>query len=337
MPTGTEARRQALLSVADAKGYAAVRLGRAESFAWYTGGGDNRVDHAAEQGAAEVVVTADGHWVVTDNIEADRLGQEQVPGLEVLSHKWHETSDVLVQSLVGDGAVAGEADLGDALVHLRTVLDSAAQSQYRRVGADARAAVEEVAGLVSPAMTEWEASALLVEACRRRGLYVPVLMAAGEGRLRRYRHPIPADEPLGDRAMLVVCAERHGLYANLTRHVHFSEPDAESRRRQAACDHVLRELRSACRPGRTLGDVLLDGQALYEEAGFPGEWEHHHQGGLTGYASREVLATPRSTVVIQSGQAFAWNPSITGGGKAEETFLLGDAGAEVLTGVTEAQ
>jgi hypothetical protein len=55
----------------------------------------------------------------------------------------------------------------------------------------------------------------------------------------------------------------------------------------------------------------------------------HHQGGLTGYASREVIATPSSREIIQAGHAFAWNPSITGA-KAEETFVLLESGAEVV-------
>lgn len=319
-----------MLALADEKGFAAVRLARPESFAWYTGGGDNRVDHAAAQGVAELVVTSDGHWVVTDNIEADRLRHEQVPGFEVLERSWHETPEAVVRPLVGDRAVAQEADLGDALVRLRSVLDAAAQSQYRRVGADARAAMDDVAGRLAPTMTEWEAAAQLVEACRRRALYAPVLMAASHARLRQYRHPIPGHEPLGDQVMLVVCAERHGLYANFTRHVFFREPDVETRRRQEACEHILQQLRSATRPGRTLGEVFGDCQRLYEEAGFPGEWQHHHQGGLTGYLSREVIATPTSMMAVELGQAFAWNPSITGA-KAEETFLLTDAGPEVLT------
>jgi Xaa-Pro aminopeptidase len=131
--------------------------------------------------------------------------------------------------------------------------------------------------------------------------------------------------------MLVVCGERHGLYACLTRFVHFEQADAELQRRFAACDTILHRMREeATRPGTTLADAFQACRRFYSEAGYPNEWKLHHQGGMTGYATREVVATPLTQDQIEVGQAFAWNPSITGA-KAEETFVLTDAGPEIMT------
>jgi hypothetical protein len=60
----------------------------------------------------------------------------------------------------------------------------------------------------------------------------------------------------------------------------------------------------------------------------------HHQGGMTGYTSREIIATPQTHQEIRVGQAFAWNPSVTGA-KAEETFVLSEGGPEVITRIPE--
>jgi Xaa-Pro aminopeptidase len=129
--------------------------------------------------------------------------------------------------------------------------------------------------------------------------------------------------------MVVVCAERGGLYANLTRFVHFEAPDAELAAKLEACQGILARMRDATRPGRTLGDVFDDCRTFYADAGFADAWRHHHQGGLTGYRSRELIAGRGSAHEISTGEAFAWNPSLPGA-KAEETFVLTAAGPEVL-------
>ena len=76
--------------------------------------------------------------------------------------------------------------------------------------------------------------------------------------------------------------------------------------------------------------ALADCRRFYAEEGFPDAWREHHQGGITGYASREVVATPETRQRIETGQAFAWNPSLPGA-KAEETFVLTVNGPETIT------
>jgi Xaa-Pro aminopeptidase len=178
-------------------------------------------------------------------------------------------------------------------------------------------------------MTETEAAGAVAAACRATGLFTSALMVGGAQRIPCHRHPIPAGAPLGARAMIVVCAERSGLYANLTRFVHFEPPDAELAAKLEACQGILARLRDATRPGRTLGDVFDDCRTFYADAGFADGWRHHHQGGLTGYRSREVIAAPGAAHEITIGQAFAWNPSLPGA-KAEETFVLTAEGPDVV-------
>ena len=93
-------------------------------------------------------------------------------------------------------------------------------------------------------------------------------------------------------------------------------------------EELLARAREATRPGRTHADVFADIQGFYADAGYPGEWRLHHQGGSTGYVSREVIATPSTNDPIEERMAFAWNPSISGA-KAEETFLLRSSGPEL--------
>lgn len=326
-------RREAILARAGERGAGAVVLRRFADVAWYTGGLDIRIDRSAETGSTVALVSPDGEWLVTDVIEGPRLRDEEplASDYTIVEHRWTTEADsTLLSELAGGAVVADAADLG--VEELRRILDPEAIGRYRTLGADTRSAFDEAIAGLTPESTEREAAARLARGAWRRHGHVPVLLVAGADRLPRYRHPVATDAPLGGRAMLVACVERGGLYASLTRVVDFEEPAPDTARRQAATDELLARLRDeATVPGRTLGEVFGDLRRYYADAGFPDEWERHHQGGIAGYRSREVIATPDDPTVIRSGMAFAWNPSVAGA-KSEETFVLLERGvAEVLT------
>jgi Xaa-Pro aminopeptidase len=321
----------------DERGLGALLLSRPANFAWYTGGADNRVDHGDPVGVASVLITTDDAYVLTNNIEAPRMREEQTPEMEVVEHPWHEEPAAHLRELTGGTGVGTDfpstsgPDLSAEISPLRYALDGDAIEDYRRLGEDTVIAVSEAAGSLSPETDELEAAAELSAACLRRGMFAPVLLAASDERLVRHRHPVPHGGSLGKQAMLVVCAERGGLFVSLTRMIYFREPDPKTARRQEACREILRRMREeATRKGRTLAQAFEDCRRFYAEAGYPEGWRDHHQGGMTGYASREVIATRGTPQEITEAQAFAWNPSLVGA-KAEETFVLGPEGPEVLT------
>jgi len=332
-----ENRDRSLRELMDRRGLGALLLSSPANFAWYTGGADNRVDHGDPVGVASVLLTGDDAYILTNNIEAPRMREEQTPEIEVVEHPWHEEPAALLRELTGGAGVGTDfpstsgPDLSAEISPLRYVLDGDAIEDYRRLGEDTVIVVSEASGSLSPETDELDAAAELSAACLGRGMFAPVLLAASEERLVRHRHPVPHGGHLGKQAMLVVCAERGGLFVSLTRMVYFQEPDPQTARRQEACEEILRRMREeATREGRTLAQAFEDCRRFYAETGFPEGWRDHHQGGMTGYASREVIATPGTQQEIREGQAFAWNPSLVGA-KAEETFVLGQLGLEILT------
>jgi len=48
-----------------------------------------------------------------------------------------------------------------------------------------------------------------------------------------------------------------------------------------------------------------------------------------------VFAVPSEATPLPDGCAVAWNPSITGGGKSENTAFVTEAGVEVITRTPE--
>jgi antitoxin VapB len=131
-------------------------------------------------------------------------------------------------------------------------------------------------------------------------------------------------------AMLVLCGRQKGLVCSITRLVYFGRLPEEVRRKAEAVAQVDGAFILGTRPGRSLGQVFQEAITAYAQAGFPDEWQLHHQGGPAGYEPREYMAVPGSNDVIERGQAYAWNPSITGA-KSEDTILVGEQENEVLT------
>jgi Xaa-Pro dipeptidase len=153
----------------------------------------------------------------------------------------------------------------------------------------------------------------------------------GELRAPVHRHPLPTHERLGRFALLAITAEREGFYVSLTRVVSFGPLPGELERLVRAAAEVDAAVLAASRPGEMLGELFDVLARAYEEQGFPEEWRRHHQGGLTGYRGREVFAVPGDPTPLPEACAVAWNPSVTGGGKSEDTALVTAAGVEVIT------
>jgi Xaa-Pro dipeptidase len=335
---GRVTRRERLRELLGRRNLGGVVLRRPVNFAWYTGGADSRVDHVAPDGVADILVTPRAELVLASTMSGPRMRAEQTPDIEVVERPWWEDAARTIRELTADGPVGSDGrvpdtvDLSPEIDSLRRTLDPDAVGRLREVGADLTAALAEAAEAVAPGVSESEAAEVLERACRERHLTAPVLLVGGDERVERFRHPLPTDAPITRRALLATSAERGGLYANHTVIVELEDPDAEVRRRCEACEEILGRMRDeATRPGRTLADAFADCRRFYADAGYPDEWKLHHQGGMTGYGSREVIATPDTHDRIESGQAFAWNPSITGA-KAEETFVLTESGPEVVTG-----
>jgi Xaa-Pro aminopeptidase len=320
-------------------GAAAIRLRGLDWFAWATAGADASVLLAADTGVAELLVTKEEACVLTDATDGERLRREQLPdGFTFHIAPWAETelhdSYVLGAANGGSGCSSrtGRSDstLPAALRLRRMVLNEAEQGRYRALGRDAAAAIGEALRAARPAWTEYELAAAGAQALLKRGIQPALVLAAGERRLPLFRHPLPTHDPLGSRAMLAFCARRHGLYANLSRGISFGPLPDDVRTAQQELLQAEATGLDAVRPGQSLGAVYHALDAAYRHANRPDAIREHHQGGITGYQARELLASASTATGIETGMAFALNPGFAGI-KVEDTFLLGEGGLENLT------
>lgn len=333
-------------------GAAGIRLRGTDWFSWATAGATHTVLLAAETGVAEVLVTHSGAWILTNEIEAQRLKDEELPdradlvgGYELFTYPWinAKSQESFIEEVTHRGMILSDKPTGSTsdrsneiplpaslIDHKRSMLPAELE-RYRQVGRLASEAMTEVLSQAQPNWTEYQLAGAGAKALWARGLHPALTLAAGERRLPLYRHPIPTEEPIGRIAMLVFCARGYGLYANLTRFVCFDSLSGEEANLHQQVRQVEAAALNACQIGTPLKEVYGAIAQSYKQQGYYQAIREHHQGGTTGYLSREVIATPTTTDRLNANMTMAWNPSLVGA-KVEDTFvLLEDGSLENLT------
>jgi Xaa-Pro aminopeptidase len=313
----------------------ALIINSQRNFAWATAGANNWVAIADDRGASQAIFRADGsRYIVTENIEAPRMGDEEKLkslGFEITTINWWESGDrngfLLdvaggVNKTIGcDTTLGGTTDISAELNTARWSLLPEERDRYRLLGQAAGDALEEVCMGIVPGDTEWTIGGYLAKACYARGILPIVTLVAADERIFQHRHPIPTHKAVERYAMVVLCARAGGLIASCTRLVHFGPVPPEIMIKQRELQTIDAVFNIHTKPGATAGDIFQKAVEAYAYAGYPDEWQLHHQGGATGYGARDYRAGPGSPEVVQEWQAFAWNPSITGT-KSEDTILV---------------
>ncbi|HSR83542.1 MAG TPA: hypothetical protein VLM11_05105 [Streptosporangiaceae bacterium] len=322
--------------------------------AWACGGVAPPVDRTAATDLVWAVFTPAGAVLITTNVEADRIRDEYDPAAhgfaELLSVPWQNAGAFVTAAeqaagspagvLAADGHAAFGIDATDDVVALRLALSAPEQADLAELGRDAAAALQLALTGWRPGERDLDIQARCSAALEATGTDAPVLIVGGDDRLDRYRHPMAVGAPVRRLVMAVVVARRAGLHVAATRFATAAPLDAAHaglRQRVLAIDDAVL---SASRVGATYGDALAALDAAYADAGARGEWAGHYQGGPIGFAQREFELAPGQTgsrwyeQPIAAGHALAWNPSLPGGAKVEDTYQVTRAGE--LTAVTHA-
>lgn len=323
-----------------------VLLNAQHNFAWLTAGGRNGIDQSRDLGAGTLLVRADGRcFALANRIELTRLLTEELAdgAWEAVEFPWEaeRAQPLLVaeraQALLEPGAALGsDLPLGNLRVvegsfaRLRYQLTLGEIERYRALGKTAGAALGAFVRTLQPGLSEQEIAGQATAALAAHGLAAVVNLVAADERLAQFRHPVPTARRWEKTVMVAVCARQGGLTVSLSRIVCAGAVPEELRRRTSLTAAVNAQLWAATQPGATGAELYEVAARSYAAAGFPGEESLHHQGGAIGYRTREWVAHPQSAEQVQTRQAFAWNPSITGT-KVEETLLLADGAAEVVT------
>jgi len=334
----------------DDRGVAGVVLAGADAVAWLTAGLTTPIERGAPVGPLRLVVTPDVFAAVTTNVERPRLEVEA--GLERLGIHLHEApwfepgglervaaelSGRPPRELASDRAPGFGMSCDDDFVELRLTLARPERKRLELLAVDTAAALEGALRVWQPGERDLDVLARVDEALERTGAFAACLIVGGDERVERFRHPLACGREMGRLVMAVAVAERGGLHAAATRFTCAGGlPDGVAKA-AAAARAVEDEMLAASVPDATYGEVMRACERAYAAAGYPGAWRDHYQGGPIGYRQREFEIVPSQTgsrwfrTPLAAGQVVAWNPSVAGGGKAEDTYAVEPGGPRRLT------
>lgn len=334
-------------ALAAVRALAGVVLTRPGPVAWASGGMNVPIDRGAPVDTVWVAIGPQSYTVVTTEVERDRIAAELLPaGADLVAVPWWDPAAMVAaaaealgaapEALGSDGHPAFGHDLDQALAAVRLPLSASEQDDLRELGADATRAVEGALRAWRPGQSDREVAARIASAVERSGADAPVLLVGADDRVRRFRHPVAVGEPARELVMAVLVARRAGLHVALTRYVAAgATPELDAGLRRVRSVH--RAVLGAVAERRTYGEVLTELDAAYARAGFPRAWERHYQGGPIGFGQREFELAPVQADSPwwperpQTGTAVAFNPSLDGGAKDEDTFVLTEHGVERVT------
>lgn len=317
-----------------------VLIQKRNNFSWLTGGRRNHIVLNTPEGVCKLLVLKDDIVLIVNQMEEKRIIEEEMAYIDhpfqVVTLDWFEDDTAHIQTLTKDKRIGSDIQMDGFewiepdLSQVRSILSASQLRQYETLCHETAVIVESVCKEIVPGQTEHEIASLAAQKAIAQGMTIEVLLVATDDRIHQYRHPIPTDKKLQKHALVVLCAERHGLVANVTRSVYFGQLPKELEENKERLARIDTVMNAATRPGKTLGDVLKAGIAQYEKEGFPDSWKKLHQGGKTGFVSREIIAVPSSKEEIQLHHVFTWNPSLPGL-KSEDTMVVEKEGNRFLT------
>jgi Xaa-Pro aminopeptidase len=337
-----EIKHQRVREYLEATGQDALVLGRSESVAWFTSGGDLGQDLT---GLSSVLlfINRTSRAVVTDNVQSARVFEEELAGLgfQIKERPWYEDPEKVVTELSHNRRVASDLKQpaspwpreDDPIRALRSPSTDLERQRLRELGRSLTLAIEATCRNFVQGEKEADVAGHLAHRLIREGIVPVDLRVASDDRLARYRQPKFKAAPIRRRVTITATGRRRGLCASATRTVSFGPPDEAFRN----CHGLAAMIDATCiyfsRTEETVGEVFRRARRIFEKFDHPHEWTLDYLGHIVGYAPREAVFLPDSPLVLNHGAAVFWNPSV-GAARSGDTVVVDRRGYEV---VTEAQ
>ncbi len=284
----------------------------------------------SESSVVAIVITLKDVYLTTNNIEIDRILDEEISPsvagcLQPRIHQWYappfyDKKDGYINALAVE----------DEIKHYRMIMTERELAEAKLLGQDIAAIVEHTLPLIKADKTERHISSQMAKICLEKEIDIGLVICASQKRIHAYRHPITTATPIGNQCLLALTVRRNGIYSCISRMVSLAKPDEALMQKRNAVLAVDCACQKYTQIGRNICDVFEKIKEVYAQAGFKDEWKNHHQGGITGYKSREEKINQSSDITIKNHMLFAYNPSVCGY-KTEDSFYMKDGKANITT------
>lgn len=339
--------REALRAVRSAHGDAPLIMGSVGSVAWATGGVSQPIDRTASSEAIWLVDAKEPTLLIS-SVEVPRFaaeGELEELGFNVVAVPWYEVNGFREAALRLAGVDATEVvsdvgagvDISVELIERRMVLSGGERELLRWLGAETARVLEEAVRSWQPGISaDFSIAGEIQFGLETIGAEAVCLIVGGDDRVKTFRHPMMNGAVVSELLMAVVVARWSGLHVAATR-IATSIVDERLTNDYASVVTVARETLRATTPGATWGEAYGALSSAYREVDHSQAWRDHFQGGPIGYAQREFELSPEASDSpfwsrkIEQNVAVAWNPSLHGGAKVEDTYLVGESGSECVT------
>src|SRR5512135_614711 len=153
-----ELKLQRIDDLLDRRSLKALLLRQAASFAWATCGATSTVNIADSQGLASILIAPHGRYILTDNIEAPRLQEEEhllEQGWEFRVRPWYEQDGLVTELTQGlefgaDGEYPGATDLQGEVARMRASLLPEEVERFRLLCKSSAEAMDAAIMMVRP-------------------------------------------------------------------------------------------------------------------------------------------------------------------------------------------
>ena len=265
----------------DATGQDAVVLGRADSVAWFTSGGDLGQHSTSECSSVLLFINRTSRAVISDNVQSSRVFEEELAGLgfQLKERPWFDDPMRAVAELCHNKRVATDLGAigcpqwrrdGDPLRSLAAAADGAGAAAAPRARPHADPGRRGDLPQLRPRRTRGRRRRPPGSSPDPREGVVPVdLRVASDDRLARYRQPTFKAAPILKRATIAVTGRRLGLCASVTRTVSFGPVDPEFRTSHTLAAMVDATCIFFSRPGETVAEVFRRAKRIYEKFNAP--------------------------------------------------------------------